>query len=316
MMVIPAIDILDGKCVRLYQGDYAISEVFNDDPVAVAQQWADQGATRLHLVDLDGAKQGRVVNGKIIAAIGDRVKIPIQVGGGLRDWRSVTQVLGLGVTQVILGTAAVKQPELVGQLCGEFPGQILVGIDARNGKVATDGWLETSEVVATTLGQTMANLGAAGIIYTDIHRDGTLSGANIPALREMAEAIDLPDLGIALGLLIAAAGVALWQQTGLVWLVLSTTSRTIAQIIVFSYLLAIVFALRTPLATGLALAGLISVSAIVLTNRVPQKQRSWLPLTGVILATTTLTTTGYAVLLVIRPVDWYDPQYWLPIGWF
>ncbi len=192
MMVIPAIDILDGKCVRLYQGDYAISEVFNDDPVAVAQQWADQGATKLHLVDLDGAKQGKVVNGKIIAAIVDRVKIPVQVGGGLRDWGSVTQVLGLGVAQVILGTIAVKQPELVGQLCGEFPGQIFVGIDARNGKVATDGWLETSEVVATTLGQTMANLGAAGIIYTDIHRDGTLSGANIPALREMAEAIEIP----------------------------------------------------------------------------------------------------------------------------
>jgi len=130
----------------------------------------------------------------------------------------------------------------------------------------------------------------------------------------MAEAIDLPDLGIALGLLIVAAGVALWQQTGLVWLVLSATSRTIAQIIVFSYLLAIVFALRTPLATGLALAGLIAVSAIVLTNRVPQKQRSWLPLASVILATTTLTTTGYAVLLVIRPVDWYDPQYWLPLA--
>lgn len=192
MMVIPAIDILDGKCVRLYQGDYAISEVFNDDPVAVAQQWADQGATKLHLVDLDGAKQGRVVNGAVIAAIVDRVKIPVQVGGGLRDWSSVTQVLGLGVAQVILGTIAVKQPELVGQLCGEFPGQILVGIDARNGKVATDGWLETSEVVARTLGQTMAKLGAAGIIYTDIHRDGTLSGANIPALREMAEAIEIP----------------------------------------------------------------------------------------------------------------------------
>lgn len=192
MMVIPAIDILDGKCVRLYQGDYAISEVFNDDPVAVAQQWADQGATKLHLVDLDGAKEGKVVNGKVIAAIVDRVKIPVQVGGGLRDWGSVTQVLGLGVAQVILGTIAVKQPELVGQLCGEFPGQILVGIDARNGKVATDGWLETSEAVATTLGQTMANLGAAGIIYTDIHRDGTLSGANIPALREMAESIEIP----------------------------------------------------------------------------------------------------------------------------
>jgi phosphoribosylformimino-5-aminoimidazole carboxamide ribotide isomerase len=143
-------------------------------------------------VDLDGAKQGRVVHGKVIEAIARQVKIPIQVGGGLRDWGSVTQVLGLGVAQVILGTTAVKQPELVKQLCGEFPGQILVGIDARNGKVATDGWLETSEIAATSLGQSMAALGAAGIIYTDIHRDGTLSGANLPALREMAEAIAIP----------------------------------------------------------------------------------------------------------------------------
>jgi len=192
MIVIPAIDILDGKCVRLYQGDYQAAEIFNDDPVAVAQQWADQGATKLHLVDLDGAKQGKVVNGAIIAAIAKQVSIPIQVGGGLRDWGSVTQVLGLGVAQVILGTIAVKQPDLVSQLCGEFPGQILVGIDARNGKVATDGWIETSEVTAISLGQSMANLGVAGLIYTDIHRDGTLTGANLPALREMAEAVNVP----------------------------------------------------------------------------------------------------------------------------
>lgn len=192
MIVIPAIDILDGKCVRLYQGDYQAAEIFNDDPVAVAQQWADQGATKLHLVDLDGAKQGKVVNGATIAAIARQVSIPIQVGGGLRDWSSVTQILGLGVAQVILGTTAVKQPELVAQLCSEFPRQILVGIDARNGKVATDGWLETSEVMATSLGQDMAALGAAGIIYTDIYRDGTLSGANLPALREMAESVQIP----------------------------------------------------------------------------------------------------------------------------
>lgn len=192
MIVIPAIDILEGKCVRLYQGDYQAAEIFNDDPVAVAQQWADQGATRLHLVDLDGAKQGKLVNGEIIAAIARQVSIPIQMGGGLRDWGSVTQVLGLGVAQVILGTSAVKQPDLVAQLCSEFSGQILVGIDARNGKVATDGWLETSEVAAPALAQSMAALGAAGIIYTDIHRDGTLRGANIPALREMAESVQIP----------------------------------------------------------------------------------------------------------------------------
>jgi phosphoribosylformimino-5-aminoimidazole carboxamide ribotide isomerase len=192
MDVIPAIDLLDGKCVRLYQGDYAQSQVFDENPAAVAQQWVEQGATWLHLVDLDGAKAGHPVNQGAIATIVRSTPVPVQVGGGLRDRQSVADLLSLGVRRVILGTIAVEQPELVGELCQEFPGQIVVGIDARNGKVATRGWLETSEVEAVTLAQQMAERGAAAIIYTDIHRDGTLQGPNREALRELAGAIEIP----------------------------------------------------------------------------------------------------------------------------
>lgn len=192
MDVIPAIDLLEGRCVRLYQGDYAQLQVFNDNPVEVAQQWVEQGAPRLHLVDLDGAKAGYPVNGAAIAAIVQSVPVPVQVGGGLRDRQSVAELLDLGVDRAILGTIAVEQPDLVGQLCQDFPGKIVVGIDARNGKVATRGWLETSEVDAIALAQQMETLGAAAIIYTDIHRDGTLQGPNKAALRELAEVISIP----------------------------------------------------------------------------------------------------------------------------
>jgi phosphoribosylformimino-5-aminoimidazole carboxamide ribotide isomerase len=192
MEVIPAIDLLEGRCVRLYQGDYAQSEVFDENPVAVARQWVDQGATRLHLVDLDGAKAGHPVNQAAIEAIVRAVNVPVQVGGGLRDRQSVADLLTLGVQRVILGTVAVEQPDLIAQLGQEFPDQIVVGIDARNGKVATRGWLETSEVEAVTLAQQMAEFGVAAIIYTDIHRDGTLQGPNREALRELAGAINIP----------------------------------------------------------------------------------------------------------------------------
>ncbi len=194
MNVIPAIDILDGRCVRLYQGDYSQSQTFNENPVEVAKQWADQGATRIHLVDLDGAKAGQPVNQKTIEAIVKAIDVPVQLGGGLRNYASVASVLALGVERAILGTVAVEQPELVGQLCQEFPGQIVVGIDARNGKVATKGWLETSEVLATDLADRMAKLGVAAIVYTDIQRDGTMAGPNIPALRELARAVAIPTI--------------------------------------------------------------------------------------------------------------------------
>lgn len=192
MEILPAIDLLGGKCVRLYQGDYNQSQVYHEDPVAVAQQWQAQGASRLHLVDLDGAKTGEPVNLTAIAAIVQALEIPVQVGGGLRHRDQVKQLLDLGVGRVILGTIAVENPDLVGQLCAEFPGQIVVGIDARNGKVATRGWLETSTVDAGELAKRMETLGAAAIIYTDIHRDGTMTGPNIEALRELALSLTLP----------------------------------------------------------------------------------------------------------------------------
>jgi phosphoribosylformimino-5-aminoimidazole carboxamide ribotide isomerase len=192
MDVIPAIDLLEGRCVRLYQGDYGRSQVYNDNPTEVARQWVEQGATRLHVVDLDGAKAGKPVNTKAIEAIVQAVPVPVQVGGGLRDRDGVAQMINIGVQQVILGTAAVEDHPLVEQLCEEFPGKIVVGIDARNGWVATHGWLETSEVAATELAQQMAELGVATIIYTDIHRDGTLIGPNLDALRELAGSVSIP----------------------------------------------------------------------------------------------------------------------------
>ena len=192
MEVIPAIDLLEGRCVRLYQGDYAQSEVFDDDPVAVAQQWEDQGATRLHLVDLDGAKSGKPENWQAIEAITQAVKMPVEVGGGLRDRDRVKALFDLGVRYAILGTAAIEDPDLVSDLSAAYPGQVIVGIDARDGKVATRGWLDTSAVEAIDLAQQMEQRGAAAVIYTDIKRDGTLQGPNLDALRTMAEAVSMP----------------------------------------------------------------------------------------------------------------------------
>jgi phosphoribosylformimino-5-aminoimidazole carboxamide ribotide isomerase len=192
MNVIPAIDLLGGRCVRLYQGDYNQAQTFNDDPVAVAQEWVAQGATRLHLVDLDGAKTGQPTNHEVIKRIVNTIEIPVQVGGGLRSQETVAALLNLGVQSAILGTIAVENPQWVGELCQAFPQQIIVGIDARNGKVATRGWLETSEVLATDLAYQMAQFGATAIIYTDIHRDGTLQGPNKAALRELAEGVPIP----------------------------------------------------------------------------------------------------------------------------
>ena len=210
MDIFPAIDLLDGKCVRLYQGDYDKSQVFNDNPADLARSWLEQGADKLHLVDLDGAKAGHPVNLDAIASIVEVVKttasqpVQIQVGGGLRTEASVRQLLNLGVDRIILGTVAVEQPELVKDLCHKYPQQIVVGIDARAGKVATKGWLETSEVLATDLAKRMAHMGAAAIIYTDIHRDGTLMGPNLDALRELASGIEIP--------VIASGGVSSLQD--------------------------------------------------------------------------------------------------------
>lgn len=192
MEVIPAIDLLQGHCVRLYQGNYAQSQTFDENPVEVARRWADEGATRLHLVDLDGAKAGKPENWQAISDIAKAIDIPIEVGGGLRDRDRVASLFELGVQYAILGTAAVENPDLVSTLSTEFPGQIIVGIDARDGKVATRGWLETSEVEAISLAQEMTKRGAAAIIYTDIKRDGTLKGPNLDALQSLAEITSIP----------------------------------------------------------------------------------------------------------------------------
>ena len=191
MEVIPAIDLLDGRCVRLYQGDYEQSQVFNENPLEVALQFQNQGATRLHVVDLDGAKEGNSVNLDVISEIVKNLTIPVQVGGGLRNKESIERLFNLGVERAIVGTVAVENPELVKQLCEEFPQKIAIGIDARNGKVATKGWLETSTVEATDLAQQISDK-AAAIIYTDISRDGTLVGPNMEALREVAEISPVP----------------------------------------------------------------------------------------------------------------------------
>lgn len=192
MDVIPAIDLLEGRCVRLFQGDYDKSQVFDNSPIEVAKRWEAEGATRLHLVDLDGAKAGKPENWQAIKAIAEAVSLPIQVGGGLRDADRVSALFDLGVQFAILGTAAVENPDLVGQLSAKFPGRIIVGIDAREGKVATRGWLETSEVMAIDLAKRMEDQGAAAIVYTDIKRDGTMKGPNLDALRELATAIKTP----------------------------------------------------------------------------------------------------------------------------
>ncbi|MFN4279818.1 1-(5-phosphoribosyl)-5-[(5-phosphoribosylamino)methylideneamino]imidazole-4-carboxamide isomerase [Thermosynechococcus sp.] len=192
MDVIPAIDLLDGKCVRLVQGDYGKVKVFHDDPLKVALYWQRLGAPRLHVVDLDAAKTGEPRNYDLIAKIVASLEIPVQVGGGLRSRQAVADLFLQGVNRAILGTAALENPELVATLAAEFPGRIWVGLDARNGRVATRGWTETSTVLATDLAQKMAALGVAGFVYTDIQRDGTLQGPNIPALRQLLAASDRP----------------------------------------------------------------------------------------------------------------------------
>lgn len=182
MEVIPAIDIRAGRCVRLYQGDYQRETVFAEDPVAVALEWQRQGAPRLHLVDLDGAAQGRPANLDAIKSILSQLTIPVQVGGGVRDAATADTLLAAGANRVVLGTAAVEDPDLVQQLCQRHGSQrVVVAIDAREGQVATRGWRETTSIGVLALAQEMAALGVCRLLYTDISRDGTLTGPNIAA---------------------------------------------------------------------------------------------------------------------------------------
>jgi phosphoribosylformimino-5-aminoimidazole carboxamide ribotide isomerase len=193
MLLIPAIDIKDGKCVRLMQGDMTRDTVYSDDPVAVARRWVAAGARRLHIVDLNGATDGRPVNSEVIHAIVDACpSIPIQVGGGIRDEDTIQQYLDAGVRFVILGTKAVTAPHFVSDVCLEFPGHIIVGLDVRDGKVAIDGWSKLSKHDAIDLAQHFQNDGVEAIVFTDIGRDGMMSGLNIEATVAFARALTIP----------------------------------------------------------------------------------------------------------------------------
>jgi len=192
MIIYPAIDLKEGHCVRLIRGDMEQATIFNDDPAAQAASFADAGASWLHLVDLDGAFAGKPMNAKAVEAIVNEVDIPVQLGGGIRSLETIENWLSRGVMRVILGTVAVKEPDLVKQACRKFPGRIAVGIDARGGRVAVEGWAEETDVKAVDLARKFADAGVEAIIYTDIDRDGVLEGANIPATAEMARAVSIP----------------------------------------------------------------------------------------------------------------------------
>ena len=192
MIFFPAIDLKDGQCVRLYQGDMERVTVFGDDPAGQARGFAEAGAEWLHVVDLNGAVSGRPVNEDAVTAILDAVEIPMQLGGGIRDRETVDFWLGRGIKRVILGTAAVREPDLVKQACRRHPGRVAVGIDARRGLVALEGWTETSEITALDLARRFEDCGAAAIIHTDISRDGAMEGPNIEATVELAGAVNVP----------------------------------------------------------------------------------------------------------------------------
>ena len=202
MLLIPAIDLKDGHCVRLRQGDLDQATVFSEDPAAMAAQWVDQGARRLHLVDLNGAVAGKPRNRAAIQAIVDTVddSIPVQIGGGIRDLDTVEYYLDNGISYVIIGTAAVKDPGFLSDACSAFPGHIIVGLDARDGKVATDGWSKLTRHDVLDLARKFEDYGCESIIYTDIGRDGMLSGVNIEATVRLAQHVRIP--------VIASGGVA------------------------------------------------------------------------------------------------------------
>lgn len=190
--LIPAIDLKGGRCVRLRQGRMEDATVYSDDPVAMALHWQALGAQRLHLVDLDGAFAGRPENREVIKAICAAVSIPVQIGGGIREASVLAEYLAVGVRWCIVGTRAVREPDWVGELCHEFPGSIIVGIDARGGTVATEGWAEQTGVSAIELARRFEDAGVVGIIYTDIDRDGMLTGINLYETVALAEAVGIP----------------------------------------------------------------------------------------------------------------------------
>jgi len=192
MLIVPAIDLKGGKCVRLLRGEMSAETVYGDDPVAMGQRWVSEGGQYLHVVDLDGAVTGLAVNGAAIAALCAALPIPIEIGGGVRSVARAAELLEMGADRVIFGTSALAQPEVVREACRQFPGRIAVGIDARDGKVAVQGWTETSATTAIELAQQVEQFGACRVIYTDISRDGTQQGVNVSATRAVASAIGIP----------------------------------------------------------------------------------------------------------------------------
>jgi len=194
MLLIPAIDLKDGKCVRLRQGDMSDATVFSEDPVAMARHWVAQGARRLHIVDLNGARSGRPVNEavikRMIAAVGD--DIPVQLGGGIRDLDTIERYIDDGVAYVVIGTAAVKSPGFLQDACSAFGGHVIVSLDARDGKVATDGWSKLTGHDVIDLAKKFEDYGVDAILYTDIGRDGMMTGVNIEATVELARAVKIP----------------------------------------------------------------------------------------------------------------------------
>ena len=201
MLIIPAIDLKDGQCVRLRQGRMEDVTVFSDDPVQMAGKWVSKGARRLHIVDLNGAFAGTPVNGAIVKAIARAYpSLPIQIGGAIRDLDSVQFYIDAGVSYVIIGTQAVKQPEFVKAACAAFPGKVIVGLDAVDGRVATEGWADVSELTAIELARQFSDYAVQAIVYTDISRDGMMKGVNIEATVELAESSSIP--------IIASGGIA------------------------------------------------------------------------------------------------------------
>lgn len=200
MRILPAIDLREGKCVRLVEGKIENETIFSDDPVAVAQSWQDLGAQMLHLVDLDGAFAGRPHNLEVIKEIVRTVKIPVQLGGGIRTLETVEQLLDLGVQRVVLGTVAINKPELVAEACAKYGDRVVVGIDAKDGLVAIEGWEATVEKTTLELAREMEKIGVKRVVFTDVRRDGTLKGPNIESIRELARNCNLA--------IVASGGVA------------------------------------------------------------------------------------------------------------